>query len=89
MGTGVFPGVKRPGRGVDHPLPSSAEDKERVQLAIPLLPLLPFVASSRVDFTFIFSVCTVLGNAARDSVFTLAVFCVLTILPQAPLLLRR
>jgi len=29
MGTGSFPGVKRPGRGVDHPLPSSAEVKER------------------------------------------------------------
>ena len=30
----VFPreGVNRPGRGVDHPLPSSAEDKERVEL---------------------------------------------------------
>ena len=27
-----FPGVKRPGRGVDHPLPSSAEVKERVEL---------------------------------------------------------
>ena len=25
MGTGSFPGVKRPGRGVDYPLPSSAE----------------------------------------------------------------
>jgi hypothetical protein len=25
MGTGSFPGVKRPGRGADHPLPSSAE----------------------------------------------------------------
>jgi len=24
-GTGSFPGVKRPGRGVDHPRPSSAE----------------------------------------------------------------
>jgi len=32
MGTGTFPGVKRPGRGVDHPLPSSAEVKERVKL---------------------------------------------------------
>ena len=25
MGIGPFPGVKRPGRGVNHPLPSSAE----------------------------------------------------------------
>ena len=25
MGTGSFPGVKRPGRGVDHPPPTSAE----------------------------------------------------------------
>ena len=30
FGTGSFPGVKRPGRGVDHPPPSSAEVKERV-----------------------------------------------------------
>jgi len=27
-----FPGVKRPGRGVDHPVPSSPEVKERVEL---------------------------------------------------------
>jgi len=27
MGTRSFPGVKRPGRGVDHPPPSSAEVK--------------------------------------------------------------
>jgi hypothetical protein len=32
MSTGSFLGVKRPGRGVDHPLSSSAEVKERVQL---------------------------------------------------------
>ena len=31
-GTGSFPGVKWPGRGVDHPPPSSAEVKERVEL---------------------------------------------------------
>ena len=29
---GFFPGVKRPGRGVKHPPPSSAEVKERVEL---------------------------------------------------------
>jgi hypothetical protein len=28
MGTGSFPGVKRPGRGADHPPPSSAEVKK-------------------------------------------------------------
>ena len=32
MGTGPFPGIKRQGRGVDHPASSSAEVKERVEL---------------------------------------------------------
>jgi hypothetical protein len=32
MGTGSFPGVKRPGRGIDHSPPSSAKVKERVEL---------------------------------------------------------
>jgi hypothetical protein len=32
MGTGSIPGIKRPGRGVDHIPPSSAEVKERVEL---------------------------------------------------------
>jgi len=32
MGTGSFPGVRRSGRGVDHPLSYSAEAKERVEL---------------------------------------------------------
>jgi hypothetical protein len=32
MGTGSFPWVKRPGRGVDHQPPSRAEVKERVEL---------------------------------------------------------
>ena len=34
MGTGSLPMVKRPGRGVDHPLPSSSEVKERVELIL-------------------------------------------------------
>ena len=34
MGTRSFLGVKRPGCGVNHPLPSSAEVKERVELYI-------------------------------------------------------
>jgi len=32
--TGSFPGVKRPGRGVDQPPPSSAEVEGRVELYI-------------------------------------------------------
>ena len=32
MGTGSFPGVNRPGRGVDHPRPCSIEVKEIVEL---------------------------------------------------------
>ena len=32
MGAGSFPGVKRPGRGVKHPPPSSVKVKERVEL---------------------------------------------------------
>ena len=32
MGTVYFPGVKRPGRGVDHPPSSSAEVEGRVEL---------------------------------------------------------
>jgi len=32
MGTSSFPGVKKPGRGIDHTSPSSAEVKERVEL---------------------------------------------------------
>ena len=32
VGTGSFPGVRRSGRGVDHPPPPSAVVKERVEL---------------------------------------------------------
>jgi hypothetical protein len=43
MGTGSLSGVKRPGRGVDHPPPSSAEVKERVGLYLysPSVPSWP------------------------------------------------
>jgi len=45
MGTGSFLGVKQPGCGVDHPPPSSAKVKDRVQLYLyslygPSLPVL-------------------------------------------------
>ena len=32
MGTGSFPGVKRPGRGADHPPPPKRRGHERVEL---------------------------------------------------------
>ena len=43
MGTGSFQGVKRPGRGVDHQPPSSAEVKKRVELYLcsPSVPSWP------------------------------------------------
>jgi hypothetical protein len=50
VATGSFTGVKRPGRGVDHPPPpSSAEVKEIVELYL----YQAFVACSTVNFTFI------------------------------------
>jgi len=51
MGTGSFPGVKPPGRGIDHPPPSSAEVKERVERYLYPPPIWVFVAYSRVNFT--------------------------------------
>jgi hypothetical protein len=61
MGTGSFPGVKRPGRGVDHPPPSCAEVKEKVELNLyspsgPSWPVLgrtlhlPFIKPQRLTF---------------------------------------
>jgi len=37
IGTGSFPGVKRPRRGVDHPTLHSAEVKERIETSWPVL----------------------------------------------------
>jgi hypothetical protein len=48
MGTGSFPGVKRPGRGADHPPSPSAKVGNEY-----LLPSRPLVASYRVTFTFL------------------------------------
>ena len=51
FGYRVFPGVKRQGRGVDCPLPSSIEVKERVELYV-YSSFWVFVACSRVNFAF-------------------------------------
>ena len=55
IGTGSFPGAKRPGRGVHHPPPSSAEVKENVQLFIyapsrPSWPVLRWTLPSKRKF---------------------------------------
>ena len=48
VGTGSFPGVERPGPGIDHSPPSSAEVKERVEP-----PLWAFVACYKINFTLL------------------------------------
>ena len=49
------------GHGVDHPPPSSAEVKERIQLYLnPPLPLWAYEASSRVNFTFTFIIIIII-----------------------------
>ena len=50
-----FTGVMRPGRGINHPPPSSAWVRERV--VTPLLPLWAFMGCSRVNFTLYFLKC--------------------------------
>jgi len=52
MGTGSFPGVRRPGSGVDHPPWSSTEVKGSAELYLYPPPLWVFVACSKVKFTF-------------------------------------
>jgi len=57
MGTGSFPGVKQPGRGVDHPTLSSAKVKEKVELYLysPSGPSWP-VLGRTCPFTFTFTI---------------------------------
>jgi hypothetical protein len=51
MGTGSFQGVKRPGRGADHPPPSSAEVEN--EWSYTSTPPLGHEACYRVNFTFL------------------------------------
>jgi hypothetical protein len=55
MGTGSFPGVKRPGRGVDHPPQYSAEVKERVErylyfTSVPPWPVIEWFTLRTTEF---------------------------------------
>jgi hypothetical protein len=51
MGTGSFPEVNRPGRGVENPPPSIAEVKERIELYL-YTHLWVFVTCYRVTSKF-------------------------------------
>ena len=64
MGTGSFPGIKRPGRDVDHPPPSSVEVKERVELY--LYSLCACMISYRVTFTHTYIIYyTLISNRCK------------------------
>jgi hypothetical protein len=53
MGTGSFPGINRPGRGADHPSPSSAEVEN--EYGYTSTPPLGHEACYRVNFTFLYT----------------------------------
>jgi len=75
MGNGSFPGVKRPERGVEHPLHFCRG--WRKSRAILPLPFWTFVASYRVKFTFTFSFTqngTYYNGQTRHDSYLLAVY---------------
>ena len=79
-----FLGVKRSGRGVDHPPPVSAEVKERVELYMYFLSW-AFMACSRANFTFtLISVIILLSCCVCCRIEMLPVACL-----QFPLPLPR
>ena len=55
MDTGSFPGVKRPGRGADHPPPSKRRGHERVELYLysPSGPQWPVTGRTLLTATFL------------------------------------
>ena len=62
MATGSFPRVRRPGRGANHPHPSSAEVKERVELSL----YCPFGSSwPVVGWTLLWLVCKSSNTACQ------------------------
>jgi len=64
MGTGSYPEVKRPERGVDHPLPSSAKVKERVELYLYSTsgPSWSVLGELTFTFTFIYTNANIAKN---------------------------
>jgi hypothetical protein len=59
-----FPGVKRPGRGVDHPPPSKAEVTKRNK-TVSVLHLWAVVVDYKVRFTFTFNTISSHMNSIR------------------------
>ena len=59
MGTGSFPGVKRSGRGADHPPPSKCRGHERVGLYLysPSGPQWPVIGENHICIYVCVCVC--------------------------------
>ena len=83
-----FPGVKRPPRDVNHPHPSSAEVKERVELKLystsgPSLPFLECVLSLHLTFTVIINsktliiiiIIIIISSSSSSSCFVCGYLC--------------
>jgi len=72
MGTGSFPGVKQPGRGVDDLPPSNAEVKERIELYLCSLSgsLWPILGRT------LFILCVSIDVYKKIKIFTLCKFLV-------------
>ena len=71
MGTGSFPGVKWSERDVDHPSPSSAKVKEKVELYLyfpsgPSWPVLGWTSLFHISITFKPRHATVIGGGPKD-----------------------
>jgi hypothetical protein len=69
VGTGSFPGVKRPGRGADHPPPSKCRGHERVGLYLysPSGPSWPVIGRT---FTFTFTFTILFAKVFLPSLFS-------------------
>jgi len=64
MGTGYFPGVKRPGRGVDHP--PHLEPRLKKEYSYTSTPPLDLRGLFRVNFTFALYCLTIKDRKKRS-----------------------
>jgi len=64
---GLYPGGKVAEHGIYHPPLPSTKFKERVELAIPLLPLWVFIECSRVNFTFLHYILVKTVNEKKNT----------------------